>query len=68
MTDFNTIVPNKPIQSFKEIADAGLMTQGLLFKLYRTGKITIIKLGNSNNVARDEIIRYLSENIIERTQ
>ncbi len=67
MTDFNSLVPSKPIQSFKEIADAGLITQGMLFKLYRTGKIEIIKIGNRNNVSRDELIRYLESNTIEKS-
>ena len=67
MTDINSIVPNKPIMSFKEIADAGLITQGLLFKLYRTGQIEVIKLGNRNNVSREEVVRYLTENTIPRT-
>ena len=67
MTDFQKLVPKKSILSFKEISDAGLITQGLLFKLYRSGKIEVIKLGNRNNVSRDEIIRYLEENTIPRT-
>jgi len=66
MTNFQTLVPKKPIQSFKEIADAGLITQGMLFKLYRTGQIEIIKIGNRNNVSRDELIRYLEDNRIEK--
>ena len=66
MTNFQTLVPKKLIQSFKEISDAGLITQGMLFKLYRTGQIEIIKLGNRNNVSRDEIIRYLEDNRIEK--
>lgn len=67
MTDFQTLVPEKPIQSFKEIADSGLITQGMLFKLYRTGQIEIIKIGNRNNVSRDELIRYFEENTIEKS-
>lgn len=68
MTNFQTLVPKKPIQSFKEISDSGLITQGLLYKLYRTGQIEIIKLGNRNNVSRDELIRYLEENTIEKSE
>lgn len=68
MTDIQTLVPKtKLIYTFKEIADMGLITQGLLFKLYRTGQIEVIKLGNRNNVSRDELVRYLEENTIERT-
>lgn len=66
MTNFQTLVPKKPIQSFKEIADAGLITQGMLFKLYRTGQMEVIKIGNRNNVSRDELIRYLEDNRIEK--
>ena len=67
MTDFNTLVPSKPIQTFREIADAGIITEGMLFKLYRTGKIEVIKIGAKNHVSRDEIIRYLSENTIRKS-
>jgi len=66
MTNFQTLVPKKPIQSFKEIADSGLITQGMLFKLYRTGQIEVIKIGNRNNVSRDELIRYLEQNTIPK--
>ena len=69
MTDYNEMVPDtKPIYSFKEIAKMGLITEGLLSKLFRTGKITVIKLGNRNNVARSEIIRYLKDNTIKKSQ
>lgn len=67
MTDFNKIVSEKPIQTFKEIAESGLISQGLLFKLYRAGEIEVIKLGNRNNVSRLELIRYLEDNTIKRT-
>lgn len=66
MTNFQTLVPKKPIQSFKEISDFGLISQGMLFKLYRSGQIEVIKIGNRNNVSRDEIIRYLEQNTIEK--
>ena len=66
MTNFNTLVPKKKIQTFKEIEEAGLINQGMLFKLYRNGQIEVIKIGNRNHVSRDEIIRYLSENRIEK--
>lgn len=67
MTNFQTLVSKKPIQSFKEISDSGFITQGMLFKLYRTGQIEIIKIGNRNNISRDELIRYLEENTIEKS-
>ena len=66
MTNFQTLVPKKPIQSFKEISEAGLITQGMLFKLYRTGQIEVIKIGNRNNVSRDERLRYLDDDRIEK--
>ena len=68
MTNFETLVPNtKQIYSFKEIANMGFITEGLLFKLFRTGKITVTKLGNRNHVSRAELIRYLNDHTIERT-
>ena len=67
MTDFNILVSTKPIQSFKEISDSGIISQSMLFKLYRTGQIEVIKIGNRNNVSRLELIRYLNENTIART-
>ena len=68
MTDMQKLVPRtKLIYSFREIADFGLITQGLLFKLYRNGEIEVIKLGNRNNVSRNELIRYLEDNRISRT-
>ncbi len=68
MTNFQTLVPNtKLLYSFKEIAEMGLIAQGMLFKLYRAGLIEVIKIGNRNNVSRDEIIRYLEENTIEKS-
>jgi len=63
MTNFNTLIPNdKLIYSFRDIAKMGIITEGMLFKLYRTGLIEVIKIGNRNNVSRDELIRYLEEN------
>ena len=67
MTNFNTLVPKKALQTFKDIADSGLITQGMLFKLYRAGQIEVIKIGNKNHVSRDELIRYLEENTIEKS-
>ena len=67
MTDFNKLVPSKKIQTFKEIEEAGLIAQGMLFKLYRTGQIEVIKIGNKNHVSREEIIRYLTQNTIAKS-
>ena len=66
MTDFNKLVPKKKIQTFKEIDEAGLINTGMLFKLYRNGEIEVIKIGNKNHVSRDELIRYLEQNRIQK--
>jgi len=67
MTNFQTLVPKKKLQNFKEIEEAGLIQQGMLFKLYRAGEIEVIKIGTKNHISRDEIIRYLEQNRIEKT-
>lgn len=67
MTDFNELVPEKALLTFREVQEAGLIQEGMLFKLYRNGQIEVIKIGVKNHISRTELIRYLSENTIERT-
>lgn len=65
--DWNKELPQNILLSFRHISEIGAIQYPMIKKLVSKGELTVVKVGTKNFIPRSELIRYLSENTIERT-
>jgi len=60
--DYDALIPQGVIFNLKEIQDMNILKKPMATKLIYSGKISTVKIGNKNHIARSELIRFLKAN------